>query len=181
MKQPNPLFCFAVFMARFFFMLIAPVAVAVGMLTRQIKPGQDRVLGQWGGAYWVNGEQKLGRLVFPIESTGWFSIYSMPDEPGLGLYEKTVSGIYDSWGWYVTVYYQLALRNIAQGWSYQWAVHGPYVPAPERTWTIFGLRYGYKQYEDWKGYSQAEVLANAFAERKFYCVPDFFVSAEDAA
>lgn len=181
MKKPNPFFCLGVFLLRFVFMIFAPLLVGIGMLTGGIRPGPERY-GQWAGTRWTpEGAEEHGFKVASIETSGFWNIYNLPDETGIGLYEKTVSKIFNKYGWKWTVYYQLAFRNVAQGFAYNWAVrYEGNVPAPQRTWRIAGIGYGWKQYEDWQAYTQEEILANKFAVRKYYSVPDFFVSNDDA-
>lgn len=179
LRKPKALTCAAIFAARLGFMAIAPIAVGIGMLTGAISKG-PKVKGQWDGA----AIDKDGFLVYDVEVESvkisgklkaFWSIYQLVDDPGIGLYEATVAKIYHKFGWAATVYYQLALRNVAQGWPAKFAVkYVVPVSAKDRTWkTIFGIRYGWKQYRDWVAERETGVA-------RYYSVPDFFVSAEDA-
>lgn len=181
--QPNFYLFGGLVLLRFFLILTAWLVVGVGILCNKIYKGYPERAGQWSGAATdVNGNVYTGAQVPQMVCVGFWRLYDMPDEPGIGLYEPTVSAIYNRFGWWVTVYYQLAFRNVAQGLGYAYRAQGVAndVPAPQRTWTKFGIRYGYKQYADWRSMSNDEVLAGQ-QPKSYYYVPDFFVSAKDAS
>jgi hypothetical protein len=182
MTRPNPLFCLSVFALRTMGMLTAWFMVPLGILFGQIHKGYPSRYGQWTGAYWdKDGFQLTHRAVPQIRCAGLWKLYDIPDEPGIGLYEPTVSAIYFRYGWTVTVMYQLGFRNMAQGIPYIWHQDSNIdTPASLRTWTFFGMQYGYKQYEDWRSYTDGQVGAGEITNRRFYLVPDFFVNKADA-
>lgn len=181
MTQPNFFLFGALVLLRLLMILTAWIVVPVGILLNQIHKGLPERPGQWTGASFdADGKQVLGTVVPTIVCRGFWKLYDMPDEPGIGLYEKTVSSIYRKYGWWVTVFYQLAFRNIAQGLGY--AFRAPvdvYMTPPQYVWTKFGIRYGYKRYADWRAMTDTEILQGE-APSKFYYVPDFLISEEDA-
>lgn len=47
---------------------------------------------------------------------GLLGIFSSCDEDGWPMYEKTVASVYNKFGWRGALFYNLGLRNQAQGW-----------------------------------------------------------------
>jgi hypothetical protein len=163
---------------------VAFPVVLIGLVSGGIRRGELRY-GQWQGAWWDGaGNQHAGvegKQVPTIVALGVFKLWDIPDEPGVGLYERTLSKMYRSDAdWFKTVLYQLGLRNMAQGVPYLWAVHGDDIPANRRFGKFLGITYGWRKYEDWRSYTDLEVRDANPSGRRYYYVPDIFLSAEDA-
>lgn len=56
----------------------------------------------------------------------WLSVFETPDEhlPG-GLYEPTVFKMYEKWGWFITSWYWIGLRNVLHGWQWRFGIEIP--------------------------------------------------------
>lgn len=110
-----------------------------------------------------NPEIKYPRKLRRLPS--WASWFETPDDitlPG-GLYEPTVYKIYQKYGWFISSWYWLGLRNIAHGVMWN---QGRHVYSRERIEVVkelgpFKLIYGYKVVNDWYklkiGYNNGDV------------------------
>lgn len=89
--------------------LLAPVVVLGGVFLAKKSKRTTSHYGQ---------DPKIQRYVLP-KFLGWFNDKG---EDGFPLYEPTVKKIYDKWGWRVCMWYNLGLRNQAQGflWNFGW-------------------------------------------------------------
>ena len=144
--------------------------IPIGFLTKGITMG-SKVLGQWNGAYAEeDGTISYGYQVEQIVCKGIFKIFDIPDEPGITLYEPTVSKIYRKYGWYWCVYYNLAFRNVGHGWFYLFKQDlGTIKPTPESLLKTFcGISYGLKPYEDWRSYTINDLEDGIL---RFYGIP----------
>lgn len=88
---------------------ISPIVVLVGVFFAK---KSNRVTTHYGQ------DPKIQRYVLP----SWLGWFNTPDEDGFPLYEPTVKKIYDKFGWRVCMFYNLGLRNQAQGflWNFGW-------------------------------------------------------------
>lgn len=83
----------------------------------------------------------------------WLFFMETPDEmlPG-GLYEPTVLKIYEKYGWLITSYYWLCIRNVGHGFRWMFGVEVPSKSTPVELETI-DLKYifllkGWQIYSD---------------------------------
>lgn len=184
MKFPSFAFCLFVHLVKALLFLVAWFMVPLGMWLGKIRQGELRA-GQWGGYAWdMNGVGVTGVRVPTIVTEGLWKIFGLPDEPGIGLYEKTVSKIYNAKGWWWTVYYQLAFRNVGHGWLgmfKQSRLAGAECEPPVYK-KLGPFYYGLKRYEDWNRYDASWTLQENmtygmynFPDKTtaYYYVPDF--------
>ncbi len=119
--------------------LIAPFAVGLGVWFAKKAPVPTTHYGQ---------DANIQRYVLPK----WLNIFNTPDEHGWPMYEETVAKIYHKYGWRVAMWYNLGLRNQAQGWLW-----------------LFGYQVTEQQYKDNKA-------TNYRLFNKFYNLGLFTVS-----
>ena len=110
-----------------------------------------------------------------IVCSGIWRVFDIPDEPGIGLYEPTVNALYQKFGWWWVVYYQLAFRNVGHGLLYLFAERdGSHdlalrkdilKPSP-----IGSGGYGLRPYEDWRAYPDGGDHPDS-QPRLYYYVP----------
>lgn len=185
LKMPSFAFCLFVHLFRVLLFLVAWFMVPLGFALGKIRQGELRA-GQWSGAaYTPDGTMITGVKVPTIIAEGFFSIFGLPDDPGIGLYEKTVSKIYNAKGWWWAVFYQLAFRNVAHGWLHKFAQFRLESDGPVTetiTVRVGPFYYGLKRYEDWSRYDLAYVGREDFLygdynfpekHAAWYFVPDF--------
>lgn len=166
--------CLYAYIVRVLFFLSAWFLIPIGMILGKISKGPTQ-LGQWNGAYHNGTEITYGVEVESIKAAGFWANFDIPDEPGITLYEATVAKIYRKLGWWGAVYYNLAFRNVAQGWLYKFVVKFPphtEPPAPEFLHSKFlGISFGTKVYRDWRSYPELGAFNGAHS---WYGIPDLF-------
>ena len=178
MMNPNTIpfsTCVAAYAGRVGIFLSAWAIVPVGMAIGKIAKGPMQ-LGHWSGAY-HNGTEIIYGV--PVESLkvapGFWSNFDIPDETGITLYEATVAKIYRRFGWWAAVYYNMAFRNVGQGWLAKFKVTFPphtEPPAAEEIHsTKFGIKFGTKVYRDWRSYPELGAFNGAHS---WYGIPDLF-------
>lgn len=90
----------------FILRLAAPLAVFIGIWFAKKASHITTHYGQ---------DPNIQRYVLP----DWLSWFNTPDEMGWPMYEETVANIYNKYGWRTTLWYNLGLRNQAQGWLWK--------------------------------------------------------------
>lgn len=149
--------------------------VPLGFLLGGIRKG-PAARSHWAGT----GQVYKGKLVsnIAIESircSALWRIYDIPDEPSIGQYEPTVFWIYEKFGWYAAVYYQLAFRNVGHGWLHLFAqrkADNGDTPQDNRLRKKFGLSYGLRPYVDWRAGGDAMATSrDPIALAGYYFVP----------
>ena len=178
MKIPSYYKCLAIHTGQLLMWLLAFWMVPLGFLFGGIRQGPSR-FGQWS---WQakQGEVYKGVpipfcTVQSIDCRGIWKWFDIPDEPGIGLYEPTVAAIYNKFGWWVTVYYQLAFRNVGHGFLYQFAQRdgSPSIALRKDLLLkspIGSGGYGLRPYEDWRSYTEGG-MRDPSLPRAYYYVP----------
>lgn len=166
--------CLLAYAVRVLIFLSAWLLVPIGLAIGGIRKGPKQ-LGQWSGAYHDGTAVIYGVEVESIIATGFWANFDIPDETGITLYEATVAKIYRKLGWYGAVYYNLAFRNVGQGWLHNFVVKFPAHTEPpseaELHSTVAGIKFGTKVYRDWRSYPELGAFNGAHS---WYGVPDLF-------
>lgn len=179
MSRPSFVFCLFVQFLKVTTWLYAWFLVPIGMLCGGIRKGAPSKT-QWACPGVVIDAVPIPQdEIEGIETTGVFSVFALPDEPSIGQYEPTVHRVYKRFGWYVAVWYQMALRNVGHGWPYKWAQHyevwtlanGHPLP-PHLTLFTFGpLHYGLRPYAAWRQHPDAVGTCDPMQRLSWYYVP----------
>lgn len=175
MKPPTFTYCAFVFFFRCFLILSAWLVVGLALLFGFIHKGAIRRGQHNGEVAFPDGKKEMGDK-YPFEDAivpWWLSWYDTPDEPGpFPAYEPTVMRVYRSCGWGITVWYNLATRNMAHGFLKWCGIQADkeYKNAELRL-EKFGVGYGWKCYRDW--YQEID-LPDTQTAPKYYLVPSFF-------
>lgn len=104
MKQFKYYHLLVVLFHTFVLRLLSPFIVLLGLPFTEKATRKTTHYGQ-GYPYPVQ------RYVLPK----WLGIFNTPDEDGWPMYEPTVTKLYNKFGWRFTLWYNLGLRNQAQG------------------------------------------------------------------
>ena len=164
--------------------LYAWLLVPVGLLVGGLRKGQPSMT-QWAGLHYKG--QEVTHVALPrIECRGPWRIFDLPDEPSIGQYEPTVWRVYNRFGWYVTVWYQLAFRNVGHGWPYLWSQWTPWwtlqaghpLPPSETLGRWLGLYYGWRPYAAWRESPTALGHYDPLSQLSWYYVPWIGVSPD---
>lgn len=151
--------------------------VPLGFLLGGIRPGPFRRT-QWAG-HTYKGVQVTLEEAPQIRARWLWRIYDLPDEPSVGQYEPTVKRIWETFGWYGVVYYQLAFRNVGHGWPYLFRRHsdvytregGHPLPGSNTTIKKCGLNFGFRPYADWRAQEDATFSSDPESMLTWYYVP----------
>lgn len=152
----------------FFLRFVTPFAVFIGVIFAQKAGRKTTHYGQ---------DPDIQRYVLP-KFLNWFNT---PDEDGFPLYEPTVKKIYDKFGWRVCMFYNLGLRNQAQGFLW---LSGQEVPARVRELTLsqqefYGVTTGTVNLGFFKvhfGWETAHDHYRTHTDSGLYAIPDISFS-----
>jgi len=92
----------AIVILHFLLRFVTPLIVLIGVFFAKKATRKTTHYGQ---------DPEVQRYVLPK----WLSWFNTFDEDGWPMYEETVANIYNKYGWRVALYYNLGLRNQAQG------------------------------------------------------------------